>query len=70
MKISCEFCDEDLDPKKIGNYRRVVGWVQNRKQGGGNSITLASDPTGWAHRTCIDTLKSRGPISGSEEPLF
>ena len=70
MDITCEFCDDPLDTKKIGNYRRVVGWVQNRKQGGGNSITLSSEPTGWAHGTCIDILKSQGPISGSSDSLF
>jgi len=68
--INCEFCKEPVDTKANGNYRRVVGWVQNRRQGGGNSITLASSPTGWAHGNCIDITKKRGEVAWSEKPLF
>jgi len=57
--MNCHFCGEGVDTTQIGHYRRVVGWTQTRRQGGTNSVTMTSDPTGWAHSWCIDIEKKR-----------
>lgn len=68
--VRCEFCHEELDPRAVGNYRRVVGWTQVRSQGGTNSITLPSEPMGYAHGTCIDIEKLRRSKGWQAEKLF
>ena len=68
--VPCEYCREVVDTKALGVYSKHLGWSQKRKQGGTNSITLASEPLGWAHGSCIEQQKKRGTVSWSEESLF
>ena len=68
--IPCEFCGEPVDIKAIGNYKKVEGWVANRKQGGTNSVTLPSEARGWAHGGCIDQQKSQGSVSWNQDSMF
>ena len=70
MMFACEFCGEDVDPRGLGNYRRVLGWTQIRKQGGTNSVTLASDPLGWAHGNCVDVEKMKQKKGWQDTSLF
>lgn len=52
--ILCEFCDEDVDTKRNGVYSKHMCWTLKRQAGGANSMTLPTDPLGWAHGSCID----------------
>lgn len=65
MDVTCDFCGKGLDPKAMGNYRKVMGWSQNRKLGGTNAITLPSEALGWAHRGCVEIAKSQR-VEGQE----
>lgn len=66
---NCEFCLAIISDE-AGVYRKVIGWAQVRKQGGSNSISLASEALGWAHGDCIDQQKKRGSVSWKESSLF
>jgi len=59
---TCTFCGDPIDPRQVGVWRRVSGWVQNRKAGGANHIALAEPEIGFACNICIDikTSKSSG----------
>lgn len=70
MDIPCEFCGKPVDIKAIGNYRRVTGWVANRKQGGTNSVTLPSSPLAWAHGDCVMQEKNKGAVSWDQDSMF
>ena len=69
-EVQCEFCGETVDTKALGSYKRVIGWVANRKQGGTNSVSLSSDLGAWAHGHCIDQQKSRGSVSWNQGEMF
>lgn len=68
--VNCEFCQKPVDTKTTGAYRKVIGWAQIRKQGGSNSITMASEALAWAHGSCIEQEKRRGSVSWDQEELF
>ncbi len=70
MDVQCEFCQEPVEVGAIGAYRKVIGWTQVRKQGGSNSISLASEPLAWAHGYCLDEIRTRGTVSLDQDPLF
>ena len=60
---TCQFCGDPINPRQPGVWRRVSGWVQNRKQGGANHIALPEAEIGFACNICIDikTSKSAPP---------
>ncbi len=62
---NCEFCNEPVDTRANGSYKRVVGWVQNK----GGAIALPSAPIGWAHYSCIETEK-KSPIDRNSPTLL
>lgn len=70
MHIECEFCGKPVDIKALGNYKKVEGWVANRKQGGTNSVTMPSEARAWAHGDCIDQTKTRGVVSWDQDSMF
>lgn len=49
MRFNCEFCGDPVSDVDESAYRRVVGWVGRSK-----TMMLASAPTGWAHKVCLD----------------
>lgn len=55
----CSFCDEPLDPRVDGVYRKMQGWSQGRSQGGTNHIALREELGLYAHAICIDVAKRR-----------
>jgi hypothetical protein len=50
VKFNCEFCGEPVSNVDDSAYRRVVGWVGKTTK----TMMLASAPTGWAHKVCLD----------------
>lgn len=70
INSQCEFCHKDVTRNEIGSYQRVMGWVQKRKQGGSNSVTLPSKPLGVAHGACIDQQKREGSVSWNQGTMF
>lgn len=69
-EILCHFCSEVVDTKAVRSYRKVEGWIANRKQGGSNSIAMPSDHGQWAHGGCIDQQKQRGGVSWNQNEMF
>lgn len=58
--IRCHFCNEPIDPNAENNYRRITGWVRNRRRGV-NAVFLPGPATGFACGICIDLKAGRGP---------
>jgi hypothetical protein len=54
FQVSCEFCDDELDMRAPGVHVRTVGWVKNRKEGGGNAVHLAERLPMYACSHCIE----------------
>ena len=66
----CPFCEEPVDPNEEGVYWHVSGWAPFRPSGGGfNSISLRSDPTGFAHPLCI-RRETKKAVLPQTETLF
>jgi hypothetical protein len=66
MKVVCEFCGENLNPKAA--YRQVLCWLEPGKSSGAK---LIADAAGWAHPVCIEVeMKKRKGQSTQEESLF
>ena len=65
----CHFCGDPVDPNQIGVYKRVTGWVENRKSGGAHAVALPSPPTGYACRICMEIKRSKSS-RGQRESLF
>jgi hypothetical protein len=55
----CGFCNETLDPRADGVYRKMQGWAQGRSSGGTNHIALREELGEYAHAICIDLAKRR-----------
>lgn len=73
MEFICFFCNDPLSPNDLGTYRRILGWVEYRgAKGGGNQVVLASEPSGFAHKMCVEEEQlrqgKRGPYQ--REALF
>jgi hypothetical protein len=62
---NCHFCGEKIDPKDPGVFRRVTGWVENKKAS--SPALLQSPATGYACRICVDIKRSK---IGQRESLF
>lgn len=56
----CHFCGEPVDPNAENIYRRVTGWVRNRKRGV-NAVALPGPTTGYACWVCIDIESGKNP---------
>ena len=67
---TCAFCGTGVNPREPGVWRKVSGWVQNRKQGGANSISLPEAEFGYACNICIDIAKSKGRGGMAQDSLF
>ena len=70
MNVACEFCGKDVDPSEVGSWRRVVGWVQNRKGGGTHAVSMPSEPMGWAHKACMEIEKFKVSRGWQDTSLF
>ncbi len=56
----CQYCGKLVRPGEIGSYKRIVGWVQERKGGGAHGISEAK-PTGEVmHEQCWTNKKLDG----------
>lgn len=64
--FKCHFCKCELDPNADTTYKRVTGWVRNRKAGGANAVAIPGPPTGWACNVCIDIQSGRSPAQQAE----
>ena len=63
----CTFCNEAITkPLDPGVWRKVTGWVQNRKQGGANAVRFPSDALAYAHAICLETERLRGSFDQPE----
>jgi hypothetical protein len=67
---TCFFCGDAINPRQAGVWRKVSGWVQNRKQGGVNSISLPEPEIGYACNVCIDIAKSKNRGMPPQDSLF
>jgi hypothetical protein len=56
---TCVFCNEKLDPRSDGVFRKMQGWAQGRSSGGTNHIALREELGEYAHSLCIDLAKRR-----------
>lgn len=66
--FSCEFCGTRVDPDGVGVFKRVTGWVQNKRGGHNGSISLPIPVGGLCCRLCMDLMKHG--ISPDQEKLF
>jgi len=68
LKVTCEFCNRELNPKGHGVYKQVMGWIQPGKTSG---LKLPTGGVGWAHGNCIDLEhRKRSGTFKQEESLF
>lgn len=67
----CDFCQQPIDPKSTGVYRRAIGWVKNNK-GTPTGLTFPEAAVGWACGVCIDLerLRRRGKSPDGQSSLF
>lgn len=54
----CQFCKKEISPNATGVWRKVEGWVQNRKAGGANAVALAEPLPGFACNYCIGLART------------
>lgn len=52
--FACRLCGSEVDPTGPHTYRRVSGWVQNRKP---NAVALITGEVGFACFECVETAK-------------
>lgn len=50
---TCSACGDPVDPNAVGVWRQVTGWVQNRRDGGANAVSLPSAPHEWSCHPCM-----------------
>jgi hypothetical protein len=65
---ACEFCGAEIKPDAPGTWRLVRAWVQSRKNGGANSVSLPSAPLAYACDICMK-LQKYGEAP-QQDPLF
>jgi uncharacterized protein YlaI len=53
----CATCGQAVDVAARSTYQRVSGWIQNRRAGGVNHITLMERSPAWMCRDCVDRIK-------------
>lgn len=53
LAVACEFCGKPVDLSAPGFFRRVTGWIEQRKGGGANQVKLATAADGIAHAYCV-----------------
>ena len=54
FRAHCEFCRDAIDIRQPGVYSWTSGWVKNRREGGGNAITLPERHGLYACGSCIE----------------
>ena len=52
--IQCAWCGEEVNTRKSGVLRRIVGWEETRSSGGANKIMFRQELGIWAHKTCVE----------------
>lgn len=55
----CDVCGCAVNPEQVGVWRRVTGWVQNRRSGGANHIALPQPEPGLMCNACMEYRKLR-----------
>lgn len=68
LEPACEFCGARLSGQRDGEWRQVLGWVQNRAGGGAHGVTK-QEPTGRLACDGCMSLVRRGhdPRSAPEQ---
>lgn len=51
--IRCAWCGEEVNTRKQGVLRRIVGWEETRGGGGANKIMFRQEVGLWAHKHCV-----------------
>lgn len=54
FQANCNFCHDLIDIRRPGIYQLTTGWVKNRKEGGGNAISLAQKLPQWSCIHCME----------------
>jgi hypothetical protein len=52
--VPCALCKQEVDPDAFGTYELVTGWMQKRRQGGGNAVAVPLRHAKFAHADCVD----------------
>lgn len=70
VTFPCTYCGEQVNPKQVGTFRKVTGWVEYRKaSGGANAVHLKTELQEFAHKVCIEVAQL--PFnSEKQESLF
>lgn len=58
-RTKCHYCGRELSTRMPGAYQWRAGWVEMRRQGGGNALACPKPMQFWAHAQCVDDA-SRG----------
>lgn len=59
---ACTYCSCQVDSNAVGVYQLASGWLQNRKQGGANTLTLPIRQDHYACGECVDKLRHGIPV--------
>lgn len=65
--IICPWCGREVDVRKTGVMRRVIGWEETRSGGGANKIAYRHEVGVWAHKACVD--HHNGDLTLTHQPL-
>ena len=60
IDVACHFCGMTMNPTSLGVFKRVTGWVENRKSGGAHALSLPGPPTAYACKPCMDVQRMGG----------
>ena len=54
FRVRCYMCSDELDMRAPGVFAFTHGWVKNRREGGGNAVTLPVRSGEYACGACIE----------------
>lgn len=63
MKVACSICNEMIDTTTMSTYVKVVGWAEWKNDRVIGNIKNPSTPVGYAHKSCVESPKSRDQIA-------
>lgn len=65
----CQFCQKTVDPRVLGSFKRIDGWVENRgPTGGANAVFLRRDIGEYAHKWCVE--QRRAGVAVDQQTMF
>ncbi len=65
--MNCPWCDREVNTRKAGVMRRVIGWEETRGGGGANKIAFRREVGVWAHKSCVEA--HNGDLTLTYQPL-